>query len=65
MSKGTPIYPVRLPQGLVELVDLTIRIRNIHTKGRKWIRSDFFRIALAEKIQKMNRSRKRLITSYQ
>lgn len=63
MSKGTAIYYVRLPATLVELTQATIALRGLGKSGKQWTLSDFIRVAMAEKILKMNRSRRRAIDS--
>lgn len=58
MSKGTKAFPVRLPNKLLQEVNETIQRRNDHSKEEPWTFSDFVRIALREKISKMERGRK-------
>jgi metal-responsive CopG/Arc/MetJ family transcriptional regulator len=58
MSKGTRVYPVRLPADLVAEVELTVQRRNLMSREEPWTFSDFLRIALREKVCKMERSRK-------
>lgn len=58
MSKGSPIIPVRVPAGLLEDIEVAIAARNAHASGAPWTRSDFFLIALREKLGKMERSRR-------
>jgi hypothetical protein len=61
MSRGTERYTYRLPPELVELVEATIQLRNLHTDREPWSQSDFVRLALLEKVRKMDRSRGRPI----
>jgi hypothetical protein len=58
MSKGTKVYPVRLDPGLMEDVEITIERRNMMTREAPWTLSDFLRIAIREKIRKMERCRR-------
>lgn len=57
MSKGTKVYPLRLPIDLVELVCDTIDRRNNNSKQPPWTLSDFLRQAIVDKLRKMHRSR--------
>jgi hypothetical protein len=63
MSKGTQVYPVRLPQLLVEMAQATIRFRGVGKTGKAWTLSDFIRVAMAEKVKKMDRSRGRSLAN--
>lgn len=56
-SKGTLIYPVRLPAGLVMLVQETIDRRNLWSPLEPWTLSDFIRVCLRREMEKMRRSR--------
>lgn len=57
MSRGTEIYTVRIPTTLSEKLVSTIARRNLGSKEQPWTTSDFIRIAIAEKILKMERGR--------
>jgi hypothetical protein len=59
MSRGTRVVPVRLPEDLMVMVQITIELRNQNSPEAPWTLSDFIRIALSEKIRKMARSRGR------
>jgi hypothetical protein len=59
MSAGTRVFSVRLPVVLVDLALETARVRGRGQSGQCWSLSDFIRIAMAEKVAKMGRSRKR------
>jgi hypothetical protein len=61
MSRGTERYTFRLPPKLMREVEATRLLRNQNTREEPWTLSDLVRIALAEKVKKMNRSRKRPI----
>lgn len=61
MSRGTKAFSYRIPPGLVDLVEATIKLRNRHADGQPWTQSDFIRVAILEKIRKMDRSRGRRI----
>lgn len=58
MSKGTRIFAVRLDNLLAEFIDQTIQRRNTWTRGIPWTFSDFVRVAVLEKVNKMTRSRR-------
>jgi hypothetical protein len=57
-SKGTQVYGVRLPMSLCCEVQSAIARRNSVSPAAPWTLSDFVRTALAEKLQKMRRSRR-------
>jgi len=57
VSKGTKTYAVRLPVDLVLQIGETVERRNLWTREEEWTLSDFIRIALEEKVRKMERSR--------
>jgi hypothetical protein len=57
-SKGTPIYPVRLGDALVNEVKLAIRRRNLFSWLEPWTFSEFVRTAVREKLDKMERCRR-------
>lgn len=59
MSKGTDRYTFRLPQELMAAVATTIYRRNLHTDKEPWELSEFVRVAIKEKLAKMERSRRR------
>lgn len=59
MSKGTDRYTFRLPQDMMAEVAATIYRRNLHTDREPWELSEFVRVAIREKLAKMERSRKR------
>jgi hypothetical protein len=61
MSKGTKIFSVRLPESLMDLIVATCALRGVGMTGIAWSVSDFLRIAAAEKVLKMDRSRGRSI----
>jgi hypothetical protein len=58
MSKGTPIFTLRLPANLVVEVHETIRRRNLWSRRAPWTWSDFVRVAITEKLRKMERCRR-------
>lgn len=58
MSKGTTKYVFRLDDCQKMFVDVTIARRNEFTRDEPWTLSDFIRIAIWEKLRKMERSRK-------
>jgi len=53
----TPILSVRVPRILQEMMQSAIDCRNAHTRNPPWTRSDFIVLAIAEKVDKMHRSR--------
>jgi len=57
MSKGTPRYTFRLPEDLMQAVELQILSRNACSPREEWDTSEFVRVALREKLAKMKRSR--------
>jgi hypothetical protein len=59
MSKGTRIFPVRLPTDLIDEVRLTIDRRNLWSAAEPWNLSDFIRVCLTREMQKMRRSRRK------
>ncbi len=59
MSKGTTRYTVRLPDDLMTQVATTIYRRNLHSDREPWDLSAFLRVAIREKLLKMERCRKR------
>lgn len=59
MSKGSTIVPVRIPSDLLRQVEETYLGRNLFAPKNPWTLSDFVRVALKEKIAKMQRSRKK------
>lgn len=59
MSAGTPRKIVRIDAETWDLVKKTIAHRNAHVDAAPWTESDFLRIAVQEKVQKMDRSRGR------
>jgi Arc/MetJ-type ribon-helix-helix transcriptional regulator len=58
MSKGTQRYTFRLPEQLLNDVQEQIVGRNDRSADTPWTLSDFVRIALQEKLDKMSRSRR-------
>lgn len=58
MSLGTPRYTFRLPEELMDEVKERTELRNLTARGRAWEISDFVRIAIVEKLNKMERSQK-------
>jgi hypothetical protein len=58
MSKGRPVVPIRLDPGLIEDVELAIARRNEHSREQPWNFSDFVRVSICEKLDKMRRGRK-------
>ena len=59
MSKGTPRYAFRLPPDLIAAVEEVLLSRNLHTAGELWTLSDWVRVALVEKLDKVRRGRNR------
>lgn len=57
MSLGSPRVTVRLPQELIDLVELQIASRNAFSPGEEWDLSAFIKVALREKLAKMARCR--------
>jgi len=57
--KGTRIYSFRLRPRIMKLVQWTLEKRNAWPRCRHWSLSDFVRIALLEKVEKMERSRRK------
>lgn len=58
MSKGSTLYPVRMPKELEEKVFQAIEDRNKLTTVEPWTFSEFVRSAIREKLNHMQRSRK-------
>lgn len=58
MSQGTKVYTVRLEGGLIEDVEIAIEQRNRFSANAPWDLSTFIRIAIREKLSKMQRSRR-------
>ena len=56
-SLGTGKILVRVPDALRLQIEDTIKARNLLSSSEPWSLSDFVRIALAEKLAKMERSR--------
>lgn len=63
-GKGTPIYTVRIPDGLAAEIAETIERRNLWRSrkffprpGEPWTLTSFILTAIREKIRKMQRSR--------
>jgi len=56
MSAGTPRYTFRLPEELMDAVRERTAQRNMVARGKAWEVSDFVRIAICEKLNKMERS---------
>lgn len=63
-SKGTARYTFRLPPELMMEVEATIQLRNEHTTQEEWDLSEFVRVALREKVSKMDRCRGTPIVFY-
>lgn len=57
-SKGNKVVPVRMDPELLSAALVTIQTRNIFTTEQPWTFSDFVRVALVEKMKKMERSRR-------
>lgn len=57
MSAGTKVYGIRIPEELAWEIEVAVVRRNRHARGVPWYFSDFVRIACAEKLAKMIRSR--------
>jgi Arc/MetJ-type ribon-helix-helix transcriptional regulator len=57
-SAGTPVLPVRLHNDVKSEIERAVRRRNFHSWEEKWTVSDFIRIAIREKLAKMERCRK-------
>jgi len=58
MSNGTRVYTVRLSDELMEQVQETMARRDHYAFESPWSLSDFIRIAVQEKLSKMERSRR-------
>ena len=58
MSKGTPRVVIRLADQVVQEIELAIARRNLWSREVPWTLSDFLRVAIAEKLQKMARCRR-------
>lgn len=58
MSKGTPHTALRLSAEVLDLADVTIRRRNLNSKRPPWSLTEFIRVAIQEKVKKMERSRR-------
>ena len=59
MSMGNPILSCRIDRLLVEDVELQIESLNLHTRGEMWTVARFVSAAIAEKLLKMKRSRRK------
>ena len=57
MAKGTRTITFRCPDKLWESATRAVLTRNDHSRDEPWELSDFIRIAMAEKLAKMERSR--------
>lgn len=57
-SAGTPVLPVRLHNDVKSEIERAVRRRNFHSWQERWTVSDFIRIAIREKLAKMERCRK-------
>ena len=60
MSKGNPIVPVRVPEDVLAKIDREVE-RSVHRFSGKLDRSAFIRLAIAEKLDHMRRSRNRKV----
>jgi hypothetical protein len=58
-GKGNPIVKTRIPSSVLAIVNATIAHRNANTRKIAWTFSDFARIAMLEKVRKMDRCRGR------
>lgn len=57
VSKGSPVFRVRIPQALYDEMQLQIESRNAHVPNAPWDDSKFIVCAIIEKLDKMARSR--------
>lgn len=57
MSKGSVRWTVRVPAELLKLVQWQIAQRNAYSSREPWSESDWIRVAMEEKLKKMQRSR--------
>jgi len=58
MSRGNRILSTRMPVELLTEMEITVARRNIHTREEPWNITRFLQIAIREKLDKMERSRK-------
>lgn len=63
MSKGSPVIPLRIPQTLLNEMEIVIAQRNTLTLNEPWSRSSFIVAAIREKLAHMERSRSKKKTS--
>jgi len=59
MSKGNRIVNVRFESGILDSIATEIARRNLNTSSPPWSMSDFIRVAVAEKLKKGVRSRRK------
>lgn len=57
MSLGNPKILVRLPTEELDALRESIESANAHRSGEPWTMSEFVRVAIREKLAKMERSR--------
>lgn len=57
MSRGRRAVVVRLPDGLIEDMEVAISERNARMKGEEQTVSDWIRQAIVEKLDKLRRGR--------
>jgi Arc/MetJ-type ribon-helix-helix transcriptional regulator len=58
MSKGNRVIKVRVSPELIALIERQIQQRNYHSREAPWVISDWIRVAMIEKLDKMRRSRR-------
>lgn len=58
-SKGTRMRQFRYSDGDWAKLEMAVERRNFWTREEPWTLSDFIRIAIAEKLDKMRRCRRR------
>jgi len=59
MARGNPTITFRITPELMALMDHELSRRNEKTREAPWERSDFIRAAIKERIDHINRSRKK------
>lgn len=59
MSRGSKIVPVRIPDELLDEVEVAVSSQNYHTKGEPHTLSGWIRKCIAEKLAHLKRSNKK------
>jgi hypothetical protein len=57
VSRGNTVLQVRVPDLLLAQIERQIASRNYHTNREPWVISDWIRVAMIEKLRKMERCR--------